>query len=295
MSAQPVDRRWRVKEDAYACAACRRRYPIQLGIPDFRLGSDPWLSIEDDRAKGQTLDAQTRNSTLRETVEAYWAMTPTTSPERARRFTEHVLGAEARSRAWLAALGLDRPARSALWIDLGCGTADLAVAAASHTAEVVAVDIAFRWLVVARKRLQEARIDNVTLVCADAAAMPFADAVAERVLSQGLLEHSGRMADVIKEAGRVLASRGELQLRTRSTATQSCRSLMSPSGVSGSCRHDGPTATSAVSAARDTRTCIRRRQAHCAGPWPTRVWRARGWRPRQRCRLIWRGSGRDPG
>ena len=164
--------------------------------------------------KAQTLDAQTRNSTLRETVEAYWAMTPTTSPERARRFTEHVLGAEARSRAWLAALGLDRPARSALWIDLGCGTADLAVAAASHTAEVVAVDIAFRWLVVARKRLQEARIDNVTLVCADAAAMPFADAVAERVLSQGLLEHSGRMADVIKEAGRVLASRGELQSRT---------------------------------------------------------------------------------
>ena len=44
--------------DAYVCAACPRRYPIVLGIPDFRLRPDPWISIEDDRAKGVALDAR---------------------------------------------------------------------------------------------------------------------------------------------------------------------------------------------------------------------------------------------
>jgi ubiquinone/menaquinone biosynthesis C-methylase UbiE/uncharacterized protein YbaR (Trm112 family) len=199
--------------DAYVCAACPRRYPIVLGIPDFRLTPDPWISIEDDRAKGLALEARTEGLDLAATVEAYWAMTPTTAPERARRFTEHVLGGEARSREWLAAHGLATADDTLPWIDLGCGTADLA-AVIAPARPVIAIDIAFRWLVVARRRLRERGIDRVTLACADAAALPLADRVAGRVVSLGLLEHVPDLPRVIGETARVLDAGGHVHLRT---------------------------------------------------------------------------------
>ena len=34
---------------AYACDRCPRTYPIVLGIPDFRLETDPFITIADDR------------------------------------------------------------------------------------------------------------------------------------------------------------------------------------------------------------------------------------------------------
>ena len=199
--------------EAYVCAACPRHYPIVLGIPDFRLTPDPWIAIEDDRAKGVALEARTRGMAFKDTVEAYWAMTPTTSNERARRFTEHVLAGETRSREWLAALGLDMAGDGAPWIDLGCGTADLA-AVIAPARPVIAIDIAFRWLVVAQCRLRERGIDNVTLACADAAALPLPDRLAGRVVSMGLLEHVPDLTRVIGEAARSLDSRGQLHLRT---------------------------------------------------------------------------------
>ena len=282
------------EEDAYACAACRRRYPIQLGIPDFRLGSDPWLSIEDDRAKGQTLDAQTRNSTLRETVEAYWAMTPTTSPERARRFTEHVLGAEARSRAWLAVARtrppgpfcpLDRPG---LWHCRSGRPRGFAYGRGRGRGYRLSL-AGGRTKASARSTHRQRHAGLRRCGC---------HAVRRR----------GRGASAVAGAARTQRSDGRRDQGSRTRARLARRaavayvnrySILSEPHVAvwgvGFLPARGPTATSAVSAARDTRTCIRRRQAHCAGPWPTRVWRASGWRPRQRCRLIWRGSGRDPG
>jgi ubiquinone/menaquinone biosynthesis C-methylase UbiE/uncharacterized protein YbaR (Trm112 family) len=210
----PVCRRPVAREaDAYVCAACPRRYPIVLGIPDFRLTPDPWISIEDDRAKGLALDARTRGLGFAETVEAYWAMTPTTSRARARRFTEHVLAGEARSREWLAALGLETAGDTSPWIDLGCGTADLA-AVIAPARPVVAIDIAFRWLVVAQRRLRERGAGHVTLACADAAALPLPDRAAGRVLALGLVEHTARLARVIGEAVRTLDAGGHFHLRT---------------------------------------------------------------------------------
>jgi ubiquinone/menaquinone biosynthesis C-methylase UbiE len=197
---------------AYACRPCQRTYPVILGIPDFRVTPDPWLSIEEDRAKGLALEARTRDKSFAATVETYWQMTPATPEERAKRFTAHVIGAEPRSREWLESEGLLSSSESSPWIDLGCGTADLAVVAARQR-RVVAVDIAFRWLVVARRRIQEHSDANVVLVCADARALPLPDAAATRVLSLGLLEHVSDQGAVLKEAHRVLTPGGGMHLR----------------------------------------------------------------------------------
>lgn len=199
--------------DEYACDRCHRRYPVILGIPDFRLDADPWLSIEEDRAKGIRLEQSTTGQPLAETVAAYWRMTPATPANRAERFIEHVLGAERRSREWVEAEGLASAADSSTWIDLGCGTADLS-SVLDPRRRVMAIDIAFRWLVVARRRLQARGLDNVTLVCASADALPLANGTAGRVLSLGLLEHVSDAERVLQEVRRVLVPRGHLHLRT---------------------------------------------------------------------------------
>ncbi|MEO8075571.1 MAG: methyltransferase domain-containing protein [Acidobacteriota bacterium] len=197
---------------AYACGGCGRTYPVILGIPDFRVTPDPWLSIEADREKGLALDARTRGQGVAATVDAYWQMTPTTTAERAERFAAHVIGAERRSGEWLESEGLTASGDGAPWIDLGCGTADLAVLAARGL-PVIAVDIAFRWLVVARRRVEERGTTDVVLVCADAGALPLRDAAATRVVSLGLLEHVRDHEGVLREAYRVLARGGRVHVR----------------------------------------------------------------------------------
>lgn len=199
---------------AYSCAPCAAEYPVVSGIADFRTAPDPWISLEDDREKGLRLERETDGQSFEAMVRAYWAMTPGTPAAFAERFTEHVRSAEVRAREWL-----DLTSRSTAggdtsgpWLDLGCGTADLAVAAGSGV-RAVGIDVAFRWLVVARRRLMERGIAPL-LVCCNAEALPFPDATFARALSLGMLEHCRSADAVLHDCRRVLVPGAALHLRT---------------------------------------------------------------------------------
>lgn len=197
---------------AFTCDACVRTYPVLLGIPDFRVAPDPWIGLEEDRAKGERLERDTAvGADLEAVVRAYWRMTPDTPPAQAERFIAHVLGASRRSRAWLEAIG--GPVRAPeTWLDLGCGSADIAEVVDAQTA-VVGVDVAFRWLVVARRRLlllaREPR-----LVCANAEALPFPDARFDRIVSLGTVEHLADVPQTLMECHRVMRPGASLLVRT---------------------------------------------------------------------------------
>lgn len=204
--------------EAFRCGRCGGTYPVVAGIPDFRIEPDPWIDLEADRAKGLDLERDTEGQSFEAMVRAYWALTPETPRALAERFIAHVLAAEQRSREWLetivgpVASGTSQRASgtSQRWLDIGCGTGDLAAAAGSP---VVGVDVAFRWLVVARRRLAERGLP-VRLVCCNAEALPFADATFDRALSLGTVEHCRDLQSVLSEARRVLAPGGSLHLRT---------------------------------------------------------------------------------
>lgn len=198
--------------EAFTCFACGETYPVVAGIPDFRIAPDPWIDPEADRAKGLRLERETRGQGFEAMVRAYWAMTPETPHELAERFITHVLSTEQRSREWLDTMGQTDSRTSGCWLDIGCGTGDLA-AAAWPGARVVGIDVAFRWLVIARRRLAEREIP-VQLVCCNAEALPFADAAFDQALSLGTLEHCRDLQSVLSEARRVIASGGSLHVRT---------------------------------------------------------------------------------
>lgn len=203
----------------YSCARCATEYPIVSGIADFRTAPDPWISLEDDREKGLRLERETDGQSFETMVRAYWAMTPGTPAAFADRFTGHVRRAELRAGEWLArtAPSISGEDASGPWLDLGCGTADLAAAAGSGV-RVVGIDVAYRWLVVARRRLLERGIAPL-LVCCNAEALPFPDATFARALSLGMLEHC-RSADlVMRDCRRVLVPGATLRLRTSNRFT----------------------------------------------------------------------------
>jgi SAM-dependent methyltransferase len=184
-----------------------------LGIPDFRVFPDPWIGLEDDRAKGIELARRTEGADFEQTVRAYWAMTPSTSTARAERFIAHVLEGHARAEEWLRHVVRDEGAAEGPWLEIGCGTADLVGAALARGLTMIGADIAFRWLVVARKRLP-ATAPDFTLVCCNGEHLPFATGAVARVVSVGTLEHCTDARAVVAEGRRVLRPGGSICVRT---------------------------------------------------------------------------------
>ncbi|MEO6529188.1 MAG: methyltransferase domain-containing protein [Gemmatimonadaceae bacterium] len=199
-------------DERYSCESCARDYPVVIGIPDFRLRPDPWIGLEADRAKGIALEEQTQDADFEATVRAYWAMTPDTPRALAERFTQFVVTAEPRATEWLDQSAIPDLPRGP-WLDVGCGTADLVLAALRRHRPTVGIDIAFRWLVVARRRLTRAGF-NAPLVCCNAEHLPFPPGSFAHVVSLGTMEHCLDAESLVAEARRVLASDGSVSLRT---------------------------------------------------------------------------------
>lgn len=203
-------------DDAYVCAACAARYPVVLGIPDFRLWPDPFIALEDDHKKGRFLAANAPDLSFEDLVRFYWSITPDVTDGRDERFTARVVNLYAKWRDDLPRLTADLglPSLDGLrLLEVGCGTGGLLAAAAERGADVVGVDVAFRWLVVARRQF-EARGLDVPLVCANAEALPFRDATFDVVVQESVVEHLRDQARALAETRRALRPTGGAYLVT---------------------------------------------------------------------------------
>ena len=201
------------RPEAFDCERCRTTYPVVLGIADFRLVPDPWIGLEDDREKARRLAERSRGASLEAMVRTYWSMTPGTSAEQAARFVHHVMTADARSREWLDHLDGSNRLPSGPWLDVGTGTGDLACVVAERGIRAVGIDVAMRWLVVARRRAELAGV-AVELICCNAEHLPFATATFARVASVGTIEHCANAQQVLGETRRVLSPHGDIRIRT---------------------------------------------------------------------------------
>lgn len=183
----------RRSEAGYGCEPCARLFPVLSGIPDFRLFADPYIGLEEDRAKGQALAEATRGMTFAEAVRYYYSITPDDPADLAEVWTSRALAEVEIARAMLP---YSREAGPLL--DIGCSTGAVLIAAGGG----VGVDIAFRWLVLGALRLREAGVAG-TLVCANAEHLPFAAGMGARVTSFDTLEHTRDARRALGEMRRV--------------------------------------------------------------------------------------------
>ena len=200
------------------CQSCRRKFPVILDIPDLRVFPDPYIEREADHAKGLQVAARFDELDFAGLVDFYYSITSVVPKEDARRYTRGLLGGAARARAsldsWEKATGNGHklPASGRL-LEIGCGTAPLLVSAAARFDQVVGVDIAFRWLVVAKKRLADEGLD-LPLICACAEALPFPDESFDRVVADSVLEHVADQQKALAQCYRVLTQSGRLFVST---------------------------------------------------------------------------------
>lgn len=99
-------------------------------------------------------------------------------------------------------------------LDLGCGTGSLALAVNTHREiEMHGVDVDPRMLMRARAKARTAHA-NIAFTCADARALPYADARFDRVVSSLVLHHltSAEKVTALRECRRVLAPGGSLHI-----------------------------------------------------------------------------------
>lgn len=188
--------------EAYRCPACAAHYPIVLGIPDFRVFPDPWIEFEDDWAKARKVAARYDELDFAGLVAYYWQLTPDTPPDLARRYISHVLAGVERGRSSLAEVAAlaKRLPDGAPFLELGCGTGGFLVAASERFGQVVGIDIAMRWLIIARKRLAEAGCTNVQLVCCCGESLPFPNEQFGLVVASDVIEHTATQADLMRGA-----------------------------------------------------------------------------------------------
>lgn len=197
--------------DEWSCRSCGTCFRALRGIPDLRTGEDLYLSNEDDWSFALRLDHAYDRLDFRGLLDAYLSLDPDVASDQKRRQVAHILSAPGRAGAWLEAVG--RPAGGRL-LDLGCGSGSLLAVAGRRAPEVCGVDIALRWLLVARKRLDEEGLRNVPLACACAEDLPLADNSVARVLAGDVIEHVGDQRATLAEAYRVLEPGGRVFLAT---------------------------------------------------------------------------------
>lgn len=193
----------RSRLDEGSCLGCGRAYPTVAGMLDLRLGSDRYLSLDDERARAEELAGLGLESDWLGLAGAYYDRT---GDPRREPFLRHIAGAEWRGRALASRLP-----RAGRILEIGCGTGGLLVAAAQRGLGIEGVDIASRWLVVAGARLRAAGTP-ARLTPADGARLPWPDGTFSAVVADSVLEHLDDPAAALREWARVLEPGGMLLL-----------------------------------------------------------------------------------
>ena len=194
---------------SYRCDSCAITYPILFGIPDFRLRSDRYLSLEDERAKARRLHEIGQNASVEELVQFYYSISDDLPRNMAQRYQAATIAAPERARHIVRDLA-PKPGSDIL-VELGCGTGGLLVAAQGCYRAIYGVDIALRWLVVCKKRLQENNA-TATLVCADVESLPFPNGRFTQAVAADLVEHVYDVENTVREIARIVEPSGLLWL-----------------------------------------------------------------------------------
>jgi ubiquinone/menaquinone biosynthesis C-methylase UbiE len=188
------------------CLKCGKVFKEVAGFLDFRIRSDRYLSLNQERQKAERLSHYENQESLEQLTRRYYQITADVSTGRRERFVRHVLDAELRGAALLK-----RIPEKATILELGTGTGGFMGAALKAGRNAVGVDIASRWLVVARKRLAEMGFhSSATLYPACAEKLPWPDNTFDSVVADSLLEHLEKPESAFKEMFRVTKPGGTI-------------------------------------------------------------------------------------
>lgn len=205
-----------ISNESLDCSACEAVWPVIAGIPDLRTAPDPYIEIAEDREKASMLAARAADLAPAELIDLYFSVTPEVPPDLARGYRRGMLQiGPARAEDRVSRL----EGESSLWaraprvLDLGCGAGAWLPALAARSGEVVGVDVALRWLIVAQCVARHYGIEP-QLVCANAETIPLANCSVDVVVASNVLEHAREPQTALDEMFRVLDKDGVAYVAT---------------------------------------------------------------------------------
>lgn len=193
---------------------CGAAYRCLSGIPDFRSTEDPYCGNGRDADIAADLHENAPNLTFEELLDRYYMRhCPELGPADVRRQIKHIL--EGPGAAEIDSQDLADISDKSI-LDLGCGSGSALIAFAERVkpTAMVGTDIAMRWLILARKRLDEAGLSAVRLVCCEGESMPFADVSFGTIHGGDVIEHVSDAEAVLSETARLLRPGGHAIYRT---------------------------------------------------------------------------------
>lgn len=196
--------------------SCPVGHPIDVvaGVPDLR-GDLAGFDRAADAALAETL-ANDRDAGFEELLRAYWSRQPDVAGHLVARFVRgDVIGGSRASEVAEQVLSTGAsPADPRVALEVGAGSGALGSALAGTLSWVVVSDVSIAWLVLARRRLRDAGIANVSLVAAAADQLPFAARTFDLVVAADVIEHVPDQRAMVEDCVRVLSSGGRLWLST---------------------------------------------------------------------------------
>lgn len=205
---------------AHFCSSCRLTFRVFFGIPDFRLfeglyAADKLTYRKDDYRHATPLIEEFERkdfaALLRQYLEAAGV-----SGERFERMYANILSMT--DRAVEDLVDIEKQGRSALrtnfgsLLELGCGTGSFLLAAKKNIERVVGVDMAMRWLILAKKRLAEQGLE-APLVCCYAEHLPFEEDSFDLIVAEDVIEHVQSQEHMLRESYRVIKHGGVFYLK----------------------------------------------------------------------------------
>jgi len=189
------------------CAGCGRVFPVLLGIPDLRVPVAAWIDFDEDRSFATALAADPAARTFEGMVSRVWESRRSIPASVVRRRLQEIANMHHRSAAELSAGGwigsrLDAGTPDSRCLEVGCGTGGFVAAAASRFSFAAGIDVSMTWLLVTRRRLEEAGA-TASLACACAERLPVPDGHFDAVVAQDVLEHVADRQAVLAEMDRV--------------------------------------------------------------------------------------------
>ena len=218
--------------EAAICSRCDRRFPVTLGIIDFRdsaVDSTAEVPIGDDRILANLLTAifphvSTFNALwqiyedIRDEsapgarpsfadVKAKLADYPQTPLTEAQKVHGHAILRKAAQ--YLADVGRQMP-KSGIVLENG-GSVGLFVDGLAHAFDhLIVLDFCLCFVILAKKLAEEQGITNLTLICASAERLPIRSDCVDFIHSNNVVEHVTNKDEMFKEAHRVLDRNGVL-------------------------------------------------------------------------------------
>ncbi len=196
---------------SFECRACRRSYPVVLGIPDFRVDLPAQFDRQSDLQLAALLAEEQNELDFEGLLHLYYRLRPEPSEALHELHLAHVAAEEDQAGLALELIEEERefePGEAVL--EVGCGFGQYVAAALERADHVAALDLSLAFLVLTRKRLGGQGL----LVAAAAERLPFPDHSFAGVIAADVIEHLAEPAEALREIGRVLRPEAPLFLST---------------------------------------------------------------------------------